>query len=87
MMIEAGNVVEVLAGHDAHALYVVLSTENGYVALANGKERLLEKPKRKNVKHIRKTNHMLELSGMDTNRRLRNALAAFAHSEGGTAFV
>ena len=33
---------------------VVVSTEEGYVLLANGKDRPLEKPKRKKCKHVRK---------------------------------
>lgn len=31
-------------------------------------------PKRKSVKHIRKTNTVLDLSGIDTNRKLRRRL-------------
>lgn len=82
-----GSVVRSVAGHDANLLYVVLSEENGFVTLADGKLRPLEKPKRKSVKHIRRTNRTLELSGVDTNKKLREALRAVQSGEGGNALV
>ncbi|MEM1485171.1 KOW domain-containing RNA-binding protein [Oscillospiraceae bacterium PP1C4] len=87
MPIEAGCVVKSIAGHDANSFYVVTSVQDGYVTLADGKVRMLERPKRKSVKHIRKTNEMLDLSGINTNKKLRNALRAFCGKEGGTALV
>ena len=48
------DVVEATAGRDAGKLFYVVSTEEGYVLLANGKDRPLEKPKRKKCKHVRK---------------------------------
>ena len=48
------DVVQATAGRDAGKLFYVVSTEEGYVLLANGKDRPLEKPKRKKCKHVRK---------------------------------
>ena len=41
------DVVQSLAGHDQGKLFYVIAVENDYVHLANGKDRTLEKPKRK----------------------------------------
>ena len=51
---EISDVVEATAGRDSGKLFFVVSTEEGYVLLCNGKDRPLEKPKRKKCKHVRK---------------------------------
>ncbi len=48
-----GRIVTALCGHDKDRLYLVVREENGYLFLADGKRRRLEKPKRKKIKHIR----------------------------------
>jgi len=40
------------AGHDKNTVYVILKEETEYVHLADGRSRTLERPKRKNRKHI-----------------------------------
>ena len=40
------------AGHDKNTVYVIIKEETEYVHLADGRIRTLEKPKRKNKKHI-----------------------------------
>ena len=88
MPIQPGSVVESIAGHDAGRFYVVVSVEKRHVALADGKVRLLEKPKRKSVKHIRKTNAVLDLSSGATNKKLRTFLRGCrGESEGGNELV
>ena len=42
------------AGHDKGMLFYVLDTDGVYVSLANGKERKVEKPKRKKIMHVKK---------------------------------
>ena len=49
-----GNVVISLAGHDAGRIYLAVSQDNRYVYVCDGKEHRLNKPKRKNKKHIGK---------------------------------
>lgn len=89
MQVERGRVVCSKAGHDAGGWFAVLAEENGRVLLCDGKRRPLAAPKRKSVKHIRKTNTVLDLSGIDTNRKLRRALAALRREldEGGNQLV
>ena len=87
MPIEIGQVVRSLAGHDAGGFFMVVSLGDGWVGLADGRRRKLEAPKRKSVKHIRKTNTVLDPSGIGTNKKLRETLGAFCASEGGKKLV
>ena len=48
------DVVVSVAGRDAHSLFYVIGTEDMYLLLANGKDRTIEKPKRKKCKHAKK---------------------------------
>lgn len=54
MDISRSDVVLSVAGHDKGMLFYVIDTDGVYVSLANGKERTVEKPKRKKMKHVRK---------------------------------
>ena len=48
------DVVISVAGRDADSLFYVIGTEGAYLLLANGKDRTIEKPKRKKRKHAKK---------------------------------
>ncbi len=48
------DVVESLAGRDMGKLFYVIDADETYLTLVNGKDRSLEKPKRKKRKHARK---------------------------------
>ena len=48
------DVVVSTAGRDAGSLFYVLETDGVWLTLANGKDRRIEKPKRKKCKHARK---------------------------------
>jgi len=48
------DVVESTAGRDQGKLFYVIGTDPVYLKLANGRERTLDKPKRKKRKHVRK---------------------------------
>ena len=48
------DVVKSTAGRDQGKLFYVIGTDPVYLTLANGKDRTLEKPKRKKRKHIQK---------------------------------
>ena len=48
------DVVESTAGRDQGKLFYVIGTDPVYLTLANGKDRTLEKPKRKKRRHIQK---------------------------------
>ena len=52
--IRISDVVISTAGHDQGELFYCVGTEGARVLLVNGKDRPLEKPKRKNNKHVSK---------------------------------
>lgn len=47
-----GLLVTSKAGHDKDSVYVIIREEGDYVYIADGEGRTVEKPKRKNKKHI-----------------------------------
>ena len=65
------------AGHDRDRWFVVTGADVRYVYIADGKERKLAKPKRKNQKHIRKTGLAVDITVM-TDKALRRALNALS---------
>ena len=48
------DVVTATAGRDAGKLFYVIAADESFLYLANGKDRSLEKPKRKKRKHAQK---------------------------------
>ena len=50
--LKTGMFARSLAGHDKGRLYVVIRESGGYVYLADGKSRTLEKLKKKKRKHV-----------------------------------
>ena len=56
-------------------LMCVVASDEKYVYVCDGKERLLNNPKRKNPKHIIKTNKQFSEDLLLTDRALRKALS------------
>lgn len=48
-----GGIVQSLAGHDKNRYYLVLSVDENYVNIADGRKRKVSSPKRKKTKHIK----------------------------------
>ncbi len=63
-----------LAGRDQGGYYVAVEAEDRFVFIADGRERKLEKPKRKNVKHISPVGKRIEIVGL-TNKKLKRLLS------------
>lgn len=74
---ETGTVVRSIAGHDKNLFYVVVGTEAGRVLIADGKRRKLEKPKAKNLCHVRPTRTVISKENQATNKKLRELLKPF----------
>lgn len=72
-MIAAGTVVISSAGHDCGRAMMVVRIDGDYIFVADGKERKLEKPKKKNQKHVRVTNRAVNPEEL-TDRKLRRTL-------------
>lgn len=47
-----GNLAKSLAGHDRNQIFVIVREDREYVYVADGRQRTMAKPKRKNKKHI-----------------------------------
>ena len=72
-----GKIVFSNAGRDKGKYLVVINCDENYVWVADGKERKLETPKRKNVKHISLTADSLTPDQFRTNKSLKKALAVY----------
>ena len=79
------DVVVSTAGRDQGKLFYVVGTDPVYLMLANGKDRTLDKPKRKKRKHVQKvlraeTRVAAKLASGDKvlNSELRRDLAFFS---------
>lgn len=85
MDIMKSDIVLSIAGRDRGKLYYVIDTDGEFLLIANGRERRLESPKRKKLKHVRKVpraeSRIAEkIRGGEKvlNRELRRDLAAFS---------
>ena len=85
MDIQVSHIVQATAGRDKGRLFFVLRVEEGgYLLLADGKGRKLERPKRKKLRHVcfiadgdSRVAQKLQKGEKVTNSELRRALAAF----------
>ncbi len=77
-----GQLVKPLAGRDKNRWMVVVEViDEDYVLLADGKMRKVEKPKKKKIKHLSKSNTIFEdilqqiIQGNLTNHAIRKKIA------------
>lgn len=76
-MRERGTVVYSAAGRDKGRLLAVVGTDNGWVFVCDGKERPLHRAKRKNPRHLIRTEYRLDEESLATDLKLRRALRQF----------
>ncbi len=74
-----GAVVKAIAGRDKGGYFAVTEICGEYVRIADGKNRKLASPKKKNPKHLRMTGTLIELNKI-TDKELRNVLSEKAHT-------
>lgn len=96
MELSKSDIVLSAAGRDSGLLFYVLDVEDDMVLLANGKERKLEHPKWKKLKHVRKVARSesrvaakIRCGERVLNSELRKDLAIFrqqinCHHQGGS---
>lgn len=77
MEAKTGMIVRSLSGRDKGRFMVIVSIEKGFVYLADGKERKLASPKKKNEKHICLTKTMIRTDDL-TDKKLRDLLRSYA---------
>lgn len=80
MEIKIGDIVQSIRGHDK-GFFAVMRIEEPFAYLADGKHRPLEKPKKKNLKHLQKMGKPLDLQQIHTNRQLKKALRTALEEE------
>ncbi len=73
---QIGSVVKAEAGRDSGGFFAVTGFDKDHCFIADGKSRKLSSPKRKNIKHLRFTNSVIELNEI-TDKKLRAALKEF----------
>ncbi len=74
MKIVEGTVVRAKAGRDENRLFAVTQiTDNGYVFISDGDTRKLDKPKKKNIKHLSVTSAVIDLNEI-TDKKLKMKL-------------
>ncbi len=74
MEVQIGSIVKSTAGRDKNSFYVVVDIKEEFVYICDGKIRRLENIKKKNIRHISKTNQTVEQSSLKTNKQVKNAL-------------
>ena len=72
-----GQIVCSKKGRDKGYYLVVVEETQTYLCVCDGKERPLERPKKKNVKHLSFTNTVLEADCFKSNKNLRKSLAIY----------
>lgn len=58
--ISLGQVVVSIAGRDRHEVYLVVALQESYLLVANGRERSVKAPKKKNRRHVRAYKQIFE---------------------------
>lgn len=80
----AGQMARSDAGHDLGKLYVILEVVGETVLVVDGINKTLEKPKKKNIRHVRRMNYIdpeidARLNGTDSlnNEDIRKAIGRY----------
>ena len=73
-MLERGNVVRSSAGRDKGRLLAVMQVSEKLVTVCDGKERPVDRPKSKNIRHVESIGITVTEAEMSTNRALKKAL-------------
>ncbi|HCC34318.1 MAG TPA: hypothetical protein DEQ02_01275 [Ruminococcaceae bacterium] len=87
MDLKVGQIVIAKAGREKDRKLVVVEISGKSCFICDGKERPLEAPKRKNVRHIAPTHMMLTEKETATNRALRRALAGVGCDKRGDKLI
>lgn len=81
MEIKTGTIVKSIAGHDRDRYYLVVKSDGKFSYIADGKNRKIDKPKRKKNIHLAVTNIVLDTVKIDTDRKIRQALWQYNYGD------
>lgn len=76
MDILKGSIVRAKAGRDKGEYFIVLGFDGNFALITNGKQRKVETPKKKSLKHLEPTQTVLDLQ-QPTNRQIKKLLNEF----------
>ena len=83
MMSDAvGKIVRSSAGRDKGQYLLCVGEDESFLLICDGKRRPIERPKRKNPRHIILTDDRLPQEDAQTNRALRRSLTRYAQDKG-----
>ena len=68
-----GNIVKSLRGHDKDKFFAVVMHDGKFVYLADGKNKKIDAPKKKSIKHVLVTDEKINLSEY-TDKSLRKLI-------------
>ena len=74
-MLERGTAVISSAGRDKGKLLAVVQSDESRVLVCDGKERPVDRPKSKNIRHVESVGASFTEAEMATNRALKKAIA------------
>ena len=77
MEITVGTIVFSKAGRDKKKLLLTVAVEGNYAYVCDGDLRRIEKPKKKKLIHLQKTNQTVLLENELTNSKVRKILADY----------
>lgn len=80
MEAKIGMIVRSAAGHDRGNFLVITAVEGDFAFIADGKERKLEKPKKKRLKHLKLTNTVIDTDNL-TDKGLRKIISSFPETQ------
>ena len=69
-MINIGDIVVSIAGHDRGEYYLVIECDKDFIYVADGRLKTLDKPKKKNIKHVSrlgKSDEFIDIRNSDDN--------------------
>ena len=80
MEITVGTIVFSKAGRDKKKLLLTVAVEGNYAYVCDGDLRRIEKPKKKKLIHLQRTNQTVLLENELTNSKVRKILADYNQS-------
>ncbi len=84
MEAKLGMVVRSIAGHDRGNFLVITAIEDDFAYIADGKERKLDSPKKKRLKHLRFTNTVIDTDNL-TDKGLRRFISDYTEKTVGSS--
>ncbi len=77
-----GRIVQSSSGRDKGTYLFCIDRNESFLLVCDGRRRPLERPKRKNPRHLIITDDRLPVEDVQTNRALRRSLRHYAQTHG-----